>query len=211
MGGGVKEMTWRADPLVNKEVASLWREIAKNCSCQKVTRISGSNKSLFLSGKVDSLSAVALTVVGFACHFTRSAHTDTHIHTRTHVRWLFRTACPLYLFNPDQCVVLHQGPVSAPVINMWVSLYQIQLQINQRVGHRRKGANISSITSDRHHGEMQIASQETLGDVKEKLTGRQREANEYNGKCIQGEKPPLFIPINTILSVEVRCRRRAHV
>lgn len=35
---------------------------------------------------------------------------------------------------------------------------------------------------------MQIASQETPGDVKEKLTARQQEANEYNGKCIQGEE-----------------------
>lgn len=33
---------------------------------------------------------------------------------------------------------------------------------------------------------MQIASQETPGDVKEELAGRQLEANEYNGKCIQG-------------------------
>lgn len=32
---------------------------------------------------------------------------------------------------------------------------------------------------------MQIASQETPRDVKEKLAGRQQEANESNGKCIQ--------------------------
>lgn len=66
-------------------------------------------------------------------------------------------------------------------------------------GYRRKGANISSITPEGHHGEMQIASQETPGDVEEQLAGRQREANEYNGKCIQGEgeeerkkNPPLY-------------------
>jgi len=68
---------------------------------------------------------------------------------------------------------------------------------------------------------MQIASQETPGDVEEKLAGRQREANEYNGKCIQGEgerkeegekkTSSLFIPINAILSMEVYCRRRARV
>lgn len=34
---------------------------------------------------------------------------------------------------------------------------------------------------------MQIASLETLGVVKKKLAGRQQEANEYNGKCIQGQ------------------------
>lgn len=93
----------------------------------------------------------------------------------------------MYFFNPDQCAVLHQGPLSASVINMWLSLYRPRLQINQRLGHWRKGANISSITPERHHGEMQIASLETLGDVKKKLAGRQQEANEYNGKCIQGQ------------------------
>lgn len=57
---------------------------------------------------------------------------------------------------------------------------------------------------------MQIASQETLGGVKEELAGRRREANECSGKCIQrgwcwwGVWRPLillFIPINTILSM----------
>ncbi|KAA8589253.1 hypothetical protein FQN60_012618 [Etheostoma spectabile] len=32
---------------------------------------------------------------------------------------------------------------------------------------------------------MQIASQETPGDVKEKLAGRQREANEYNENAVK--------------------------
>lgn len=158
---------------------------------------------LTLSGKVDSLSVVALTAMGVPCHFPRSTH--AHSHTQTHVRRLFRAACQLYLFNPDQWVVLHQGPVSAPVINMWVPLYQLQLQINQRVDHRRKGANISSITPERHHGEMQIASQESLGDVKEKLAGRQREANEYNGKCIQGEGENPLYSYQLIQSYQWRC------
>lgn len=106
-----------------------------------------------------------------------------------------------------------RGPTPGPVINMGLPLHQPSLQINQRVGRGRKEANISSITPERLHGEMQIASQETPGGCggEGKLAGRHRtgEANEYNGKCIQGEveesrrKPSLFIPINIILSMEV--------
>lgn len=205
-------MTGAAEPTVNKEEAGLRREKAPKLRLSRShEEFIGQQKPIYLtlSGKVDSLSAVALTAVGFPCHFPRSTHihthTHTHVHTRTHVRRLFSTACQLYLFNPDQWVVLHQGPVSAPVINMWVPLYQLQLQINQRVGHRRKGANISSITPERHHGEMQIASQETPGDVKEKLAGRQREANEYNGKCIQGEGENPLYSYQLIQSYQWRC------
>lgn len=199
------------------ERQSLWRtkkkqvsegENAKKLWLSKSHKESrGQQKPIYLtlSEKVDSLSAVALTAVGIPCHFPRSTLTHTHTRTQTHVRRLFSTACQLYLFNPDQWVVLHQGPVSAPVINMWVPLYQPQLQINQRVGHRRKGANISSITPERHHGEMQIASQESPGDVKEKLAGRQREANEYNGKCIQGEGENPLYSYQLIQSYQWRC------
>lgn len=69
------------------------------------------------------------------------------------------------------------------------------------------GANISSITPEGHHGEMQIASQETTGDVKEKLAGRQRGANEYNGKCIQGGEKPLY-SYQLIQSYQWRCTVR---
>lgn len=153
----------------------------------------GQQKPIYLSiRKSGQLERSSLDSSGISLSFPK-VHTHIHTDKQTHVRWLFSTACQLYLFNLDQWAVLHQRPVSAPVINMWVPLYQLQLQINQRVGHRRKEANISSITPERHHGEMQIASQETPGDVKEKLAGRQREANEYNGKCIQGEgENPLY-------------------
>lgn len=198
-------MTWLAELMGNKEDASLWREKAKTAAVKKSQGIQRLTKA-YLSNSIrksGQLERCSLDSSGIPLSFPK-VHTYTHTHTETHIRWLFSTACQLYLFNPDQWVLLHQGPVPAPVINMWVPLYQLRLQINQRVGHRRKGANISSITPERHHGEMQIASQETPGDVKEKLVGRQREANEYNGKCIQGRgENPLFIPINTILSMEV--------
>lgn len=132
-------------------------------------------------------------------------HTYTDTHAQMRVRWLFSTAYQLYLFNSDQWVVLHRDPISTPVINMWVPLYQPQLQINQRVGHRRKEANISSITPERHHGEMQIASQETPGDVKEKLAGRQQEANEYNSKCIHGEGENPLYSYQLIQSYQWKC------
>lgn len=52
---------------------------------------------------------------------------------------------------------------------------------------------------------MQIASQETPGDVKEKLAGRQRGANEYNGKCIQGEGENPLYSYQLIQSYQWRC------
>jgi len=52
---------------------------------------------------------------------------------------------------------------------------------------------------------MQIASQETPGDVKEKLAGRQLEANEYNGKCIQGEGENPLYSYQLIQSYQWRC------
>ncbi len=160
-------MTWIAEPLVNKDEASLWRENGKNAAVNKSRGIQRPTKA-YLSDSIresGQLERSRLDSSGIPLSFPK-VHTLTHTHTETHVRRLFSTACQLYLFNLDQWVVLHWGPVSAPVINMWVPLYQLQLQINQRVGHRRKEANISSITPERHHGEMQIASQETPGDVK---------------------------------------------
>ena len=180
------------------------RKSAKTAAVKKSRRIHRPTKA-YLSNSIresGQLERSSLDSSGIPLSFPK---VHTHTHTQTHVRRLFSTACQLYLFNPDQWVVLHQGPVSAPVINMWVPLYQLQLQINQRVGHRRKGANISSITPERHHGEMQIASQETPGDVKEKLAGRQREANEYNGKCIQGEGENPLYSYQLIQSYQWRC------
>lgn len=107
-------------------------------------------------------------------------------------------------FQSGSVGYLQQSPVSASLINMRVPLHQPQLQINQRVGRSRNGANISSISPQRRHGGMQIASQETPGDVKEKLAGRQREANESNGKCIQGVGEALLYSYQLIQSYQWR-------
>lgn len=195
--------------VANKGEESLWRwedKKIKNCGCQRVQRNSeGQQKAVYptLSGEVDSWSMAALTAEGIPCHFARPARVCTLADA-----WKMISRCRLSIapfltwINEWSCT---RGPVSAPVINMWVALYQPLLYTNQRVDQGRKGANISSITPERHHGEMQIASQETPGDVKKKLAGRQQEANEYNGKCIQGERESPLYSYQLMQSYQWRC------
>lgn len=88
----------------------------------------------------------------------------------------------------DQCAAAsHRGPdVGTGHYCVSATLSVRAVSKSKGSATREKGANISSITPERHRAGMQIASQETPGGVKEEFAGRRREANECSGKCIQG-------------------------
>lgn len=180
---------------------------------KKVTGNLGGDKSLFISVHQGARTARRCSLDSppphrLAASRNHHCHLPTHTfykHTRTHVQHTCTLGPCDYsvllvnLHRPnqqsarasqpaDQCVAAsHQGPdVGAGHYRVSATLSARAASKSKGSAAREKGANISSITPERHRGGMQIASQETPGGVKEELAGRRREANECSGKCIQG-------------------------
>lgn len=164
------------------------------------TEILGASKA-YLSPSIrepGQHSAAALTGPHLAASANHHCHLLTHTftNTRTRAHWdhMIIQCCLSICTKPptnqptkhtpsqptDQCeAASHRGPdVGTGHYCVSATLSARAVSKSKGSAAREKGANISSITPERHRAGMQIASRETPGGVKEELAGRRREANE---------------------------------